>query len=173
MSSCRLRTNALVTALAVLLQGSIASFAADGATLEGRVEVPCDPSRVSEVAAVRIRPAEGGAPITVPVYGESGDFLGAGMSAGEYVLDAIDADGNALTPEPKRLVLQEGANQVVLSFEPPGCDETAGDAKPGPPQGRRGGFPEWKLSLIYVGAVGALALALDDRGDEPISPFIP
>ena len=162
------RTTAVVTLVAVVFHGSLSTLAATGATIEGTVEVPCDPSRVSEVAFVLVQPVSGGSPLTVDVDPSTGKFHSPEWAEGEYELVAIGLDGLPLTPEPTRVGLQNGPNAVVLSLQPPGCDEPAeGEKKPG----EKGGLKAWQLTLIYVGVVGVAILALYNDDEEQASPF--
>ena len=162
------RTTAVATLVAVVIHGSLSPLAATGATIDGTVEVPCDPSRVSEVALVIVQPVSGGSPLTVDVDPSTGEFHSSEWKEGEYDLVAIGADGQPLTPDPTRVVLQNGRNAVVLSLQPPGCEKTAeGEQQPG----EKGGLKAWQLSLIYVGVVGAVILALYNDDEEQASPF--
>ena len=189
------RTTAVLTMIAMVFHYSLPTLAAT-ATIEGTVEVPCDPSRVSEVAVVQIRPVSGGSAATVAVDSSTGTFLIEDLTEGEYELIAIDADGQPLSPEPKRLTLLEGSNPVLLSMQPPGCGEQDSDrdgvsdavdscpnTPPGtavgvdgcPSQGKKkpggkGGLKDWHITLIYFGVVGAVIVALDDD-EDPASPF--
>jgi hypothetical protein len=158
-----LRTTAVVTMIAVVFQCFLPALAATGPTLEGIVQIPCDPSRVSEVASVRMQPVSGETAATVAVDPSTGAFLSPELTEGEYELTAIGADGNPLAFEPTKVLLASGANKVVLSLEPPGCGENP-DAK--------NGLKDWHLTLIYVGVVAAIILALDDD-ESPGSPVQP
>jgi hypothetical protein len=154
--------------VAVVFHCSLSTLAATEATVVGTVEVPCDPSRVSEVALVHIRPVSGEAVTTVTVDSSTGKFRSPGFTAGEYEFIVIGADGKPLSPEPTRLVLVDGLNSVVLSMQPPGCGEQGS----GPAQGeKKDGLKAWHLTLIYVGVVGAIILALHDDDEEQASPF--
>jgi hypothetical protein len=183
--------------IAVVFHCSLSTSAATGATIEGIVEIPCDPSRVSEVASVQIRPVSGGSATAVTVDSSTGKFVVPELTEGEYELIAIDADGKPLSPEPKRLLLSNGLNTVILSMQPPGCDERdsdrdgvsdAMDSCPNSPpgtavgtdgcplqgkqnSGQKGGLKDWHLTLIYFGVVGAIVIALDDDDEDPASPF--
>jgi hypothetical protein len=168
------RTTAVATIVAVVFHGSLSTLAAPEATIKGTVEVPCDPSRVSEVAVVYIRPVSGGAVATVVVDSTTGKFHGAGFTEGEYEFIVIGTDGKPLSPEPTKLVLQEGLNAVVLSMQPPGCGEQEADPGQSATTPReKDGLKDWQLTLIYVGVVGGVILALSDDDEEPASPFLP
>ena len=190
------RMTAVVTMSVVVFHCSLPTLAATGATIEGTVKIPCDPSRVSEVASVQMRPLSGGSAATVAVDASTGTFLGSGLTEGEYELIAIGADGKPMSPEPKRLLLHNGSNMVVLSMQPPGCGEQdsdrdgvsdAMDSCPDSPPGTAVGtdgcplqgknkhgekrvLKDWHLTLIYFGVVGAVILAVNDD-DDPASPF--
>jgi hypothetical protein len=78
-------------------------------------------------------------------------------------------------------------------MQPPGCGEQDSDLDgvadtvdscPNSPAGtavgidgcpsqgeKKGGLKAWHLSLIYIGVVGAVVLALYDDDEEPASPF--
>jgi hypothetical protein len=186
------RTIAVATVLAVVFYSSVPALAAPGATITGTVEIPCDPSRVSEVVSVQIRPVPDGPVVTAAVDAPSGRFLKSGLTEGEYDFMVIGADGDPLSPEPKRLQLREGWNEVILSMQPPGCGEqdldrdgvpdSVDSCPTSPPgtvvgkdgclvQGEQGGLKDWQLTLIYVGVVGAAILVLDLGDEEPASPF--
>ncbi len=163
------RTTAAVTMIALVLHGSLPALAATGATIEGTVQVPSDPSRVSEVASVRIRPVSGGAAATVTVDPSTGAFRGPGLTEGEYELVAIGTDGEPLSPEPKRLLLRNGLNRVALSMQPPGSSDPQGAKKPR----KKARLKNWHLTLIYVGVVAVIILALEDDDEDRASPVEP
>jgi hypothetical protein len=169
------RTIALVTVIVMALSGLPATWAETGATLEGFVRIPCDPSRLSEVAAVRVQPASGGSATTVDVDPSTGRFVAQGLTEGTYELIALDAEGQPLNQKSTTLVLETGPNPVVLNLEPAGCGQASpqGDGTSG--AGAAGGqrsLKDWQLTLIYFGVVGVVILALsDDEDEEPASPF--
>jgi hypothetical protein len=188
------RTIAVMTTVAVVFSGSLPTLAAAEATIEGTVKVPCDPSRVSDIALVHLRPVAGGTTKTVLVDSSTGEFSESGLTEGEYEVVAIGGDGKPLSPEPMSLQLVAGTNTVVLSMQPPGCGEQdsdldgvpdAADACPDTPTGtavgtdgcpstggKKPGPKPWKLSLIYAGVVAGLILVLyDDDDEEQASPF--
>ena len=169
------RSTAVLTMVAVVLHCSLPALAASEARIDGTVEVPCDPSRVAEVALVHIRPVSGDAVTTVLVDPTTGKFNAQGLTDGEYDFIVIGGDGEPLTPEPTRLVVHGGVNAVVLSMEPPGCGEQASEGVPaGTTPGEKKRLKDWQLSLIYVGVVGVLILAMQDDDDErPASPSSP
>ena len=102
-----------------------------------------------------------------------------------------------LGPDPKRRLLSSGVNTVVLSMQPPGCGEQDLDrdgvpdavdscpmSPPGTavgadgcplqgeePPGNKRGLKDWHITLIYLGVVGVIVLALDGDDEEPASPF--
>ena len=158
------RMSAVVTMIAVVFHCSLPTLAAPEATIEGTVEVPCDPSRIGEVASVQIRPVSGGSTTTVAVDSSTGAFVSPGLAEGEYELIAIGADGKRLSPEPKRLSVHDGLNSVVLSMQPSGCGEQ--EKTPG----AKGGLKQWQVTLIYLGVIGAVVFALNDD-EDPASPF--
>jgi hypothetical protein len=170
MSGTRRKT-ATLALLGLVFQGLLPAMAANPATLEGTVQIPCDPSMVGDVASVYMRALSGGAITTIPVDPETGAFRSPELTEGEYEVFAMGLDGLPLTPEPKKLVLVAGANQIVVSIRPPGCDEQAAD--PGKKAGKnRKGLEDWKMTLIYAGAITAIVLAVDtDAEEEPASPF--
>jgi len=163
------RTIALVTVIAVAFPGFPSTRAATGANLQGIVQIPCDPSRLSEVAAVRLQPASGGSATTVVVDPSTGRFVGRELAEGKYELVALGADGEPLMQESTKVSLDAGPNTVILALEPAGCGE------PGQEGGgvSKGGLKDWQLTLIYFGVVGAVILALSDDDEEPASPFSP
>jgi hypothetical protein len=190
-------TTAVVTVVALALQCSLPTLAATGATIEGTVEIPCNPSRVSEVISVQIRSVSGESASTVAVDSPDGTFRISGLEEGEYELIAIGVDGKPLSPEPKRLLVSNGLNTVVLSMQPPGCGEQDSDrdgvpdsmdscpeSPPGTavgddgcpledqkkPGGKRG-LKDWQITLIYVGVVGLIVLAVGTDDEEPASEF--
>ena len=189
------RSTAVLTIFAVIFHSSFLSLAANGATIEGVVKIPCDPSRVSDVAIVQIRPVVEGAVTSVAVDPSNGTFVGSGLAEGEYELFAIGTDGKPLSPEPQKLLLKDGPNTVILSMQPPGCGEQDSDfdgvadsldSCPDSPRGTavgtdgcalpgkaKSGRPlkDWQVSLIYFGVVGGVILALDDDDEEPATPF--
>jgi hypothetical protein len=193
-----LRTTAVVTLIALVFHCSLSTLAATGATIEGTVQTPCDPSKVSEVGSVRIQPVSGGAATTVAVDPSTGKFLVSELTEGQYELIAIGADGEPLSPEPQKLLLREGSNKIILSMRPPGCVEQDSDgdgisdefdACPDSPPGTEVGadgcplkgttepvkkkvLEDWKITLIYFGVVGVVAFALGD-GEDGASPSRP
>ena len=160
------RTTAAVTMVAVVFHCSLSTLAVTDATIEGTVAVPCDPSRVSEIASVQIRPVSGEPAATVDVDSSTGKFHSAGLTEGEY--------------------------EVIVSMQPPGCGEQDSDldgipdtvdscpnsppgtavgidgcpSQDGKKSGKKDGLKDWHLTLIYVGVVGAIILALDDDDRE-------
>jgi hypothetical protein len=166
------RATAVATMIAMTFHGSLPALAST-ATLQGTVETPCDPSRVGDVVAVQMRPVSGGSVATAVVDPSTGKFVIADLTAGEYELLAIGADGQPLSPETKRLTLVDGPNPVVLSLQPPGCGEQVSDGDGGKKAGGGAALETWQLTLIYVGVVGAVILALDalDDDEDPASPF--
>ncbi len=186
------RTTAVVTMVAVVFHCSLSTLAVTEATIEGTVAVPCDPSRVSEIASVQIRPVSGEPAATVDVDSSTGKFHSAGLTEGEYEVIAIGADGKPLSPKPMSLLLRAGSNTVVLSMQPPGCGEPDSDldgvpdtvdscpdtpsgttvgtdgcpSQDGKKSGKKDGLKDWHLTLIYVGVVGAIIFALDDDDRE-------
>ena len=188
------RTTAVVTMVAVVFQFSLSPLAAtEEARIEGTVTVPCDPSRVSGIASLVIRPVSGEPPAIAEVDPSTGEFRIAGMTEGEYEVIAIGADGTPLSPNPMSLLLIAGLNTVVLSMQPPGCggqdsdldgvpdtSDSCPDSPPGTAVGTDGcagegkkkdGLKAWQLTLIYVGVVGAVILALYNDDEEQASPF--
>lgn len=162
------RTISVLAAIALMLQLSLPAWAAPGATLEGTVKIPCDPSRLGDVASVMIRPVSGGAASTVVVDPATGGFSGSELSEGAYELVVVGVDGVPLSPEPTALSIVDGPNEVVLTLQPPGCGE------PGSESARGKGLEDWQFTLIYVGAVGAIAALLNfDEDEAPASPFEP
>jgi hypothetical protein len=163
------RTIAVVAMVAVLFHGSVSTLAAE-TTIDGIVEVPCDPSRVSEVAFVLVRPVSGESVTTVIVDSSTGRFRESGFTPGDYDFVVIGMDGKPLVPEPTKLEVVEGLNAVVLTMQPPGCGEQGSVGAPGEEKpGEKKSLKDWQLSLIYVGVVGAIILALYDDDDEPAS----
>jgi hypothetical protein len=187
---------AIATTIALLLHVSLPALASTETTLEGTIETPCDPARVADVAFLHIRPVAGGAPDTVPVDSSTGAFVVTGLTAGEYELVALGSDGRPVSTKTASVQIQEGANRVALSMEPPGCGQPdadgdgvpdAADACPDSPPGtavgtdgcaaqggtktggREGGLADWHITLIYFGVIGAIILALDDD-EGPASP---
>jgi hypothetical protein len=196
------RIAATATMVALVLHGFVPGWASTGASIEGSVQIPCDPSRVAQVAVVQIRPVAGGAVTTLTVDSSTGEFATAEVPEGEYDVFAIGTDGQPLSREPKRLVLASGPNKVFLTFQPPGCGEPdsdydgvpdAADACPDSPRGaevgtdgcptpgkkgsgRKSGLEDWQMSLIYFGVVGVIAVAVandDDDDEDPASPTQP
>lgn len=159
------RTTAVATTIAVMVHCLLPAWAATEATIEGTLKMPCDPSRVSEVASVQVRPVSEGSPATVPVDPTTGEFRIPGLTEGEYDLVVIGSDGMPLSPEPERLVLRAGVNKVVFSLEPPGCGETEPTREK-----KKDGLEDWHLTLIYFGVVGAAVIALDND-EKRASPF--
>jgi hypothetical protein len=183
--------------IAVVFHCSLTTLAVEEATIEGTVQVPCDPSRVSDIALVQIWTVSGELAATVEVDSSTGMFRGAGLTEGEYEVIAIGADGEPLSPKPMSLLLRAGPNTVVLSMQPPGCGEQdsdfdgvpdAMDSCPSSPPGtavgtdgcssegerkpgKKDGLKAWQLTLIYVGVVGVIILALYDDDEERASPF--
>jgi hypothetical protein len=176
-----LRATALVTVIAMVAQLSVPALAANEVTVEGTVQIPCDPSLVSEVALIQLRPVSGGTGRTVPVDSSTGKFDIPDLTEGEYELIAIGVDGQPLSPEAKKLTLGAGSNQVVLSFDPPGCGEPvaegdeAPDAEGKKKPRRKSGLKDWHLTLMYFGVVTAAALILydDDDDEDQASPMAP
>lgn len=175
MSGTR-RTTATLALLGLLIQGLLPAMAAEPATLEGTVQIPCDPSKVADIASVYLRARSGGAITTLPVDPETGAFRGTELTEGEYEVFTLGIDGLPMTPEPKPLALVAGPNQIVVSIEPPGCGEQAADPD-GDPAKKAGknkkGLEDWKITAIYAGVIGAIVLAVDTDTDEepPASPF--
>jgi hypothetical protein len=165
-----LRTTAAVTMIAMVLHCSLPALAATGVRLEGTVEIACDPSRVSDVTSVQIQPVSRGAAVTVAVDPLTGKFSSPELTEGEYELTAIGADGKPLSPEPKKLLLRNGLNEVVLSMQPPGCvaQGSDGEVQSGEKPGNKD-VKNWHLTLIYLGVVGAVILLLSDD-EDPASP---
>jgi hypothetical protein len=162
--------------VAMVFHGSPALLAETEATIYGTVEIPCDPSRIREVALVYIRPVSGEGMTTVVVDPSTGEFRGSGFTAGEYEFVVIGEDGQPLVPEPTKLTVAEGMNSVILTMEPPGCGEEGTDPAAGEGQpGKKQGLKDWQLTLIYVGVVGAVIFALsqDDDDERPASPSGP
>lgn len=172
------RTTALATTIAVLFQLAVPALAAN-ATLEGTVELPCDPARVGEVAVIQLRPASGGPGRTADVDSSTGKFVIPDLTEGEYTLFAIGVDGQSMSPEPKKLTLAAGSNQIVLSFEPPGCGERAEAQDIEGKKKARGksGLKDWHLTVMYFGVVTAIALVVynddDDDDEDSASPMTP
>ncbi|MBT8403563.1 MAG: hypothetical protein KJP18_06880 [Gemmatimonadetes bacterium] len=162
------RATAVLATIALVFQLSLPAWGAPGTTLEGTVRIPCDPSRLGEVASVLIRPASGGADVISAVDPATGGFSGADMTAGVYELVVIGTDGVPLSPEPTNLAIVEGPNEVVLNLQPPGCGEQGSESA----QGK--GLKDWHVALIYFGALGALAALLTvDSEEGSASPFEP
>lgn len=171
------RAAAALAVLAMVFQGLLPALAAESATVKGTVQIPCDPSMVAEVISIYVKPESGGSVTMIPVDPSTGEFLGTELVEGTYELLPLGADGQPLVPEPKQLVLAAGDNEIVVSIEPPGCGEQAAD-----PAGEQDtklpktkkGLKDWQLSLIYVGVVIAIVLAVDTNADdEPVSPSVP
>jgi hypothetical protein len=166
------RSIALVTAIAVTVPGFLSTLAAAGASLDGIVQIPCDPSRLSEVAAVRLQPVAGGSATTVVVDPATGKFVAEDLAEGEYKLVAVGLEGDPMGTG--SLSVTAGDNTIILTLEPPGCvasDAAVEGAADTPAAGGKAGLKDWQLTLIYVGAVGAVILALSDDDEEPASPF--
>lgn len=163
------RMTTVVTLIAVAAYGLLPALAAGEVSVRGTVEIPCDPSRLGEVVSVSIRLVPDGTPVTVPVDPETGVFGAKRLTPGEYELFALDADGQPLSPEPLRLGLAEGVNAVKLELSPPGCEEQAQDEPLKKRRNKR--LEDWQITLIYFGAIGALAIALDD--EDSASPMMP
>jgi hypothetical protein len=191
------RTFSVFVIIAVVVHCSLPAVAANGATIQGTVKTPCDPSRASDVVSVQIRRVPGGSAATAVVDSSTGAFRLSGLTEGEYELIAIGTDGEPLSPEPKKLVLVSGLNTIVLSMQPPGCGDqdadgdgvpdaldSCPDTPPGEavgtdgcpvqggkrPGGKRG-LKDWQVTLVYLGAIGAIVLALDAIDEEEASPF--
>lgn len=156
-------TTAVVAMIVLIFHGFVPTAAQTEATIEGVVETPCDPSRRTEIASVRIRPVSGGSATTVAVDPSTGAFRSSALTASEHELTAIGVDGKPLSVEPTRLPLSEGPNRVLLSLQPPEC----GEQEEG---GGKTGLKNWQLTLIYFGAIGAVILVVSDD-EEPASPF--
>jgi hypothetical protein len=170
------RTIALLIVIVLVLPGLPTTRAETGATLEGFVRIPCDPSRLSEVVAVRVQPRSGDSATTLPVDPSTGRFVGQGLSEGEYELVALDSEGQPLNQKSTTLLLESGPNAVVLTLEPAGCGEPASQQGSGASgagtSGAKRSLKDWQLTLIYFGVVGAVILALNyDEDEEPASPF--
>jgi hypothetical protein len=160
------RATAILATIALVFQLSLPAWAAPGTTLEGTVQIPCDPSRLDEVASVLIRPVSGGADAIAAVDPATGEFSAADLTAGVYELVVIGTDGVPLSPEPTNLAIVEGPNQVALNLQPPGCGEQDAESV----QGK--GLKDWHVALIYFGGLGALAALLTvDSEESPASPF--
>lgn len=172
------RSTAMLALIALVVPGLLPALATTTATIEGTVQIPCDPSMVGEVVSVQVRPVGGGSVTTIPVDPSSGTFRSPELTEGEYELLALGADGEPLTPEPKKLLLGAGVNQILVSLRPPGCVEQGAD----PAGGRKKKFyknkkgpKDWKLTLLYVGAITAIVLAVDNEAsdEESASPSQP
>lgn len=157
---------ALTTVIALVFYCSVPSLAAPGATLEGTVKTPCDPSRVSDVVALRVQPVSGGPVTTVVIDASTGAFASPELDPGEYEITSIGVDGAPLSAEPTRLTLVEGVNPIVLSLNPPGCGEPEA-----PATGKKGSIKGWQASLIYLGVVAGAVVLLSNDDEEPASPF--
>jgi hypothetical protein len=161
------RTTAVATMIALAVHCCLPALATDGATIEGTVQTPCDPSKVGEVASVQIQPVDGGSATTVPVDPSNGSFALGSVTEGEYELIAIGVDGEPLSLEPMKFTVVGGLNKVFLTMRPPGCDEQEPDrGKQKPRKGKKDGLENWQITLIYFGVVGLVALALDDDDDD-------
>lgn len=171
------RAAATLAVLAMVVQGLLPALAAEAATIKGTVQIPCDPSMVAEVVSVYVMPEAGGSVTMIPVDPSTGEFVSTDLVEGTYELLPLGADGQPLVPEAKELVLVAGANEIIVSIEPPGCGEQvadpAGEQGTQPPKTKKG-LKDWQLSLIYVGVVIAIVLAVDtDSDDDPVSPTQP
>ena len=194
------RTVSIVTVVALVFYCSFPALAVTETTIEGTVKIPCDPSRVSDVAAVQICAVSEGSIETVIVDPSTGAFRVSNLTEGEYKLVVIGIDGKPLSPEPMTSLIREGLNTIVLTMQPPGCGEPDSDldgvpdtvdacpdtpsgtavgadgcpSPDGEQSGKKAGPKDWHLTLIYVGVVAAVILALDDDDVErPASPFQP
>ena len=172
------RSTAVAASIALLIHVALPALAATGATIEGTVQIPCDPSMVGEVVLVQVRAVSGGSLTTIPVDAETGTFRSPELTEGEYELLALGADGKPLTPEPKKLLLGAGVNEILVSLRPPGCGEQVTDSAGGREKKfykNKKGLKDWQLTLIYVGVVTGIVLAVDNEADdeESASPSQP
>jgi hypothetical protein len=194
------RTVSVVTAVALVSYCSFPALALTETTIEGTVKIPCDPSRLSDVAAVQIWSVSEGSIETVIVDSSTGAFRSSNLTEGEYKLIVIGADGKPLSPEPMTSLVREGLNTIVLTMQPPGCGEPDSDldgvpdtvdscpdtssgtavgadgcpSQDGEKSGKKDGPKGWHLTLIYIGVVAAVILVLDDDdGERPATAFQP
>lgn len=178
------RKTAIVIMIAVGFQAPVSAMAATGATIEGTIEIPCDPSRVKEVASIRITPVSGGESVTVPADPSTGVFVAPGLSEGAYDLQALGTEGLSLSPGPTRVLARSGLNTLLVSMRPPGCggldtdrngvlNAGAGGSRQA---GNTVGLKMWQNMLIVAGFLAVAVVAHENRDDADgvvVSPFQP